>query len=173
MRLIQSLQHWRYSPKNLAGHRPLVLFPRLSQALRQNAAQELGFIFLSYLSSPLILRDATPFNDSPNHRSPRLASSASSARSRRSSKNADDWPMKSPMAVRNFRAPVAAPSVAVGRTIEHAGSFRLRNTVGSGMMRLVWNSSPPSGDEFRSGNTSIESFGSVKAGALPALSLQV
>ncbi len=81
--------------------------------------------------------------------------------------------MKSPIAVRNFSAPIAAPLVAVGRTIEHAGRLRLRNMVGSGMIRLVWNSSPPSGGELRSGNTSVESFGSVRAGALPALSLQV
>ncbi len=35
---------------------------------------------------------------------PRLASSASSARSRMNAKNSGDWPMKSPMAVRKFRA---------------------------------------------------------------------
>jgi hypothetical protein len=104
---------------------------------------------------------------SANHRPRRLASSASSARSRSNSKNVDDWPMKSPIAVRNFSAPMAAPSVAVGRTIEHAGSFRLKNSVGSGMIRLVWNSSPPNGEELRSGNTSVESFGSVRAGAFP------
>ena len=43
------------------------------------------------------------------------------------------------MAVRNVRAPMAAPFVPVGRTIEHAGSCLLRNTVGSGMIRFVWN----------------------------------
>ena len=61
--------------------------------------------------------------------------------------------MKSPMSVRNFAAPVAAPLVTVGRTIEHAGRLRLRNIVGSGMIGLVWNSSPPRGGELRSGNT--------------------
>ena len=81
--------------------------------------------------------------------------------------------MNKPMSVRNFSAPIAAPFVAVGRTIEHVGSFRLKKIVGSGMIRLVWNSSPPSGDELRSGKTSDGSFGSVRAGALPALSLQV
>ena len=77
--------------------------------------------------------------------------------------------MNSPMSVRNFSAPIAAPLVAVGRTIEHAGSFRLKNIVGSGMIRLVWNSSPPSGDELRSGNTSEESFGSVRARCVACL----
>ena len=68
---------------------------------------------------------------------PRLASSASSARSFRTAKNAGDWPMKSPMSVRNFTTPFAMPFVPVGRIIEHGGSFRLRNGHGSGMIRLV------------------------------------
>jgi hypothetical protein len=41
--------------------------------------------------------------------------------------------------------------------------------VGSGMIRLVWNSSPPNGGELRSGNTN-PFVGSVRGGALPALS---
>jgi hypothetical protein len=41
------------------------------------------------------------------------------------------------MAVRNFAAPIAAPFVPVGRTIEQTGKLRLRNMVGSGMIRLV------------------------------------
>ena len=56
--------------------------------------------------------------------------------------------------------------------IEHFGNLRFRNTVGSGMIRLVWNSSPPNGGALRSGNTS-PLVGSVSGGALPALSLQV
>src|SRR5579864_2448620 len=68
---------------------------------------------------------------------PRLASSASSARSFRNSKKACDWPMKSPMSVRNFTTPFAIPFVSVGRMIEHGGSLRLRNGHGSGMIRLV------------------------------------
>src|SRR5216684_4057927 len=105
--------------------------------------------------------------------SSRRASSASSARSLRNAKNPFDWPMKSPLAVRNLAAPIAAPFVRVGRTIEHVGNCRLRNTVGSGMIRLVWKSSPPKGAALRFGNTSVGSLGSVKAGALPALSCHV
>src|SRR5208337_1104652 len=107
----------------------------------------------------------------------RWASSASSARSRRYAKNSCDWPMKSPSAVKALRAPIAAPFVAVGRMIEHAGSCLLRNTVGSGMIRLVWKSSPPNGEEFRSGKVTFTpvtgSTTSGSCGALPALSCQV
>src|SRR5438552_1296267 len=53
------------------------------------------------------------------------------------SENAGDWPIKRPIAVRNLSAPVAAPFVCVGRTIEHAGRSRRRNAVGSGMIRFV------------------------------------
>ena len=81
--------------------------------------------------------------------------------------------MNRPISFKNLTTPIAAPLVSVGRTIEHVGSFRLKNMVGSGMIRLVWNSSPPSGGELRSGKTKEESFGSVRAGAFPALSLQV
>src|SRR5690242_9058458 len=73
----------------------------------------------------------------------RRASSASSAKSRRKAKNAFDWPMKSPMAVRKLRAPIAAPFVPVGRMMEHTGNDGLRNGQGSGMIRLVLKSSPP------------------------------
>jgi hypothetical protein len=45
--------------------------------------------------------------------------------------------MKSPIAVRNFAAPIAAPFVAVGRTLEHVGSFRLKKMVGSGMISRI------------------------------------
>src|SRR6266481_1615644 len=102
----------------------------------------------------------------------RLAASAASARSRRSSKNADDWPMNNPSAVSALAAPIAAPLVWVGRMIEHTGNFRLRNGHGSGMIRLVWKSSPPKGGALRSGKTN-PFVGSVRAGALPALSSQV
>src|SRR5205807_297048 len=107
---------------------------------------------------------------------PRLASSASSARSRMNAKNSGDWPMKSPMAVRKFTTPVAIPFVWVGRMIETTGSFRLRNGHGSGMIRLVRKSSPPNGGEFRSGkvtDTPVTGSTAVKGGALPALSDQV
>lgn len=53
------------------------------------------------------------------------------------------------------------------------GNFRLRNGLGSGMMRFVWYVSPPNGDELRSGKTRVGFVGSVKAGALPTLSCQV
>jgi len=62
--------------------------------------------------------------------------------------------------------------VMLWRTIETTGNFRLRKIVGSGMIRLVWKSSPPNGGELRSGNTS-PFVGSVTGGALPALSIQV
>ncbi len=47
--------------------------------------------------------------------------------------------MNSPMAVRNFSAPVAAPVVFVGRITEHTGRLVLMKGQGSGMIRLVWN----------------------------------
>src|SRR6266567_2335135 len=80
------------------------------------------------------------------------------------------------MAVRKFRAFVAIPSVSVGRITEQGGSFRLRKGHGSGMMRLVWKSSPPNGGEFRSGkvtDTPVTGSLAVNAGAFPALSAQV
>ncbi len=46
---------------------------------------------------------------------------------------------------------MAAFLVSVGRITEQAGSFRLRKGQGSGMIRLVWKSSPPNGGELRSG----------------------
>ena len=58
--------------------------------------------------------------------------------------------MNSPLAVKALTAPIAAPWVSVGRMIEQTGNFRLRKTVGSGMIRLVWKSSPPNGGELRS-----------------------
>src|SRR5439155_18889185 len=98
---------------------------------------------------------------------PRLAASASTANWCRSSKNWGDWPINSPSAVSAFTAPIAAPLVLVGRTIEHRGNFRLRNGQGSGMIRLVSNTSPPNGASFRLGNTKSELVGSVSGGALP------
>src|SRR6202521_3897254 len=97
----------------------------------------------------------------------RTAKSASIARVRMKLKKSFDWPMKSPSAVRAFSAPMAAPLVWVERMIEHAGSFRLRNAVGSGMIRLVWKSSPPNGGEFRSLNVTLTPVtGSTTAGNL-------
>src|SRR6266568_5694558 len=84
--------------------------------------------------------------------------------------------MKSPMSVRNLTTPIAMPLVAVGLITEHRGSLRLMNGQGSGMIRFVWNSSPPKGDEFRSGkvtDTPVTGSTAVKGGALPALSAQV
>ena len=73
------------------------------------------------------------------------------------------------MAVRNFAAPRAEPSVLVGRMTEHLGNFRSRKLVGSGMIRFGWNTAPLA---FRSGNVSPV-LGSVSGGALPALSCHV
>src|SRR5215469_4808070 len=78
--------------------------------------------------------------------------------------------MNSPSAVNALTAPMAAPTVLVGRTIEQGGNFRSRNGQGSGMIRFVWYDSPPKGGELRSGNTKPAS---VSGGALPALSCQV
>src|SRR5579862_3625642 len=81
--------------------------------------------------------------------------------------------MNRPSAVSALTAPIAAPTVSVGRMMEHTGNVRLRNGHGSGMIRLVWKISPPNGVELRSGNTRLGLVGSVKGGALPALSCQV
>src|SRR5258706_16255695 len=107
----------------------------------------------------------------------RTARSASIARVRMKLKNSFDWPMKRPSAVRAFSAPMAAPLVWVGRMIEHAGSFRLMNAVGSGMIRLVWKSSPPNGEAFRLGKVTCTpvtgSTTSCNTFMFPALSDQV
>ena len=84
--------------------------------------------------------------------------------------------MKRPISVRNLTTPMAMPSVSVGRMIEQTGRFLLMNGHGSGMIRLVWNSSPPNGAEFKSGNVTVLLFTGSKAvtcGQLPALSDQV
>src|SRR5438270_5688593 len=107
---------------------------------------------------------------------PRLAASASCARLRSTLKNAGDCPINKPIAVRKLTTPIAIPLVSVGRMIEHTGSFRLRNGHGSGMIRFVWNSSPPKGGEFRSGkvtDTLVTGSTAVSGGAFPALSAQV
>src|SRR6478672_10787537 len=92
---------------------------------------------------------------------PRWAASAAAASSLRNEKKAGDCPMNSPIAVRNFSAPVAAPVVFVGRITEHAGKLVLIKGQGSGMIRFVWNicrtaepRAPVLGSipEFRSGN---------------------
>src|ERR1035437_8151533 len=91
-------------------------------------------------------------------------------------KNPDDCPMKSPIAVRKLTTPMAMPFVSVGRMMEHGGSLRLRKGQGSGMIRLVWKSSPPNGEEFKSGNVTeapVTGSFAVSGGALPALSAQV
>ena len=77
------------------------------------------------------------------------------------------------MSVRNLATPIAMPLVSVGRMIDTAGNLRPSQlVVGSGMIRLVWKSSPPNGGLLRSGNTS-PLVGSRSGGALPALSAQV
>jgi len=89
--------------------------------------------------------------------------------------------MKSPIAVRNLTAPVAAPVVFVGRITEHTGRLVLMKWQGSGMIKLVWNicltASPldPSLGflpELRSGKVKLL-VGSVSGGALPAVSENV
>src|SRR5215469_5402811 len=80
------------------------------------------------------------------------------------------------MAVRKLTTPMAIPLVSVGRMIEHGGSLRLRNGHGSGIIKFVWNNSPPKGEEFRSGkvtDTPVTGSTAVNEGALPALSDQV
>ena len=69
----------------------------------------------------------------------------------------------------NPSAVIAAAAVSVGRMIETIGNLRSRKIVGSGMIRLVWVSSPSA---FRSGKVSPV-VGSVSGRALPALSCQV
>jgi len=105
---------------------------------------------------------------------PRWAASAFTAKSCRIVKNSGGWPMNSPPAVQALTVATAPPLPpgSVGRIIETTGNLRLRKTVGSGMIRLVWKSSPPKGEALRFGNTN-PLMGSVSAGALPALSCQV
>src|SRR5262252_4061469 len=107
---------------------------------------------------------------------PRWAASAAWARPVIYVKNAFDWPMNSPMAVRKLSAPMAAPAVFVGRTTEHAGRLALMNGQGSGMIRLAWNISltaaslaPVLGSTplLRSGNVRLL-VGSMSGGAFPA-----
>jgi hypothetical protein len=50
--------------------------------------------------------------------------------------------MKRPSLVKALTVPMAVPSVSVGRMIETIGNLRSRKIVGSGMIRLVWVSSP-------------------------------
>src|SRR5262249_56459312 len=69
-------------------------------------------------------------------------------------------------------APKTLLSVETGRMIEHTGRLGSRNGHGSGMIRLVWKSSPPNGGLLRSGKVSPV-LGSVRGGALPALSCHV
>src|SRR2546430_1864985 len=88
----------------------------------------------------------------------RVASSACSASSPTTLKNSLDWPMNSPSAVKPLTvatAPKIEGSVETGRMIETAGNFRLRNGHGSGMIKLVWKSSPPKGDTLRFGNVRV------------------
>ena len=52
--------------------------------------------------------------------------------------------MNSPHVCEELHRPIAAPVVAVGRMIEHLGSFRLRNIVGSGHDQVRLEFSPES-----------------------------
>jgi hypothetical protein len=81
------------------------------------------------------------------------AASAAWAKSFKAAKNCCDCPRNSPVSVKNLTAPMAAPSVSVGRTIEQTGNFRSRNIVGSGMIRFVEKSSPPKGGFYNSRGT--------------------
>src|SRR6516162_4961371 len=104
---------------------------------------------------------------------PRLAASASAARSLSSSKNCGDWPLKSPMAVKKLTTPMAIPLVSVGRMIEHFGRLGLRNGQGSGIIKLFLRISPA---PLRSGNVKpLVGSVTLKGGetAAPALSCQV
>src|SRR5260221_13416982 len=83
----------------------------------------------------------------------RRAASAASASSRRNAKNAGDWPRNNPSSVSAITAPIAAPMVAVGLMIDTTGNIRFRKTVDSGMIRLVWKSSPPNGGGLRVGKS--------------------
>jgi len=101
------------------------------------------------------------------------AASASRANCSMYAKNAGDWPMKSPISVKNRRAPMAAPWVFVGRMIETIGRLRSRNGHGSGMIKLLFRSSLAT---LKSGNvteTPVIGSTAVSGGALPALSDQV
>src|SRR5437763_14325860 len=71
---------------------------------------------------------------------PRQAASAACANALRTAKNAGDWPMNSPSAVKALTVATAAPAPAdvVGRMIETAGNLRLRQAVGSGRIRVGW-----------------------------------
>src|SRR4030095_5129030 len=80
---------------------------------------------------------------------PCLALSASCASWVIYAKNAGDWPMKSPMFVRNCSAPIATPCVLVGRMIETIGRLLSRNGHGSGMISAL---SKSSSSTSRSGN---------------------
>src|SRR4051794_28997545 len=99
----------------------------------------------------------------------RCAASAASASALTPAKKSGDCPSNRPMAVRNFAAPMAAPSVLVGRMIEQLGNLRSRNFVGSGMSRFGLYSDPGT---FRSGNVSPV-VGSVSGGELPPMSCHV
>src|SRR2546425_6842284 len=104
---------------------------------------------------------------------PCLAWSACCASSVIYAKNAGDWPMKSPMFVRNVRAPMATPSVLVGRMIETIGRLVSRNGHGSGMIRFFLNSLLLTSKSGNVTDTPVTGSTAVKGGALPALSCQV
>ena len=102
-----------------------------------------------------------------------LAKSAARAKFWRVAKKAGDWPMKSPMSVRNLTTPMATPFVSVGRMIETMGRLRSRNGHGSGMIRALSKSSFSTSRSGKVTETPVTGSTAVKGGALPATSDQV
>src|ERR1700721_1181487 len=90
--------------------------------------------------------------------------------------------MNNPSFFKLCSAAIAPPAVSVGRMMETMPNFLFRKNVGSGMIRLVWNSSATFGsvDPLRFGNVTVAPVEpgnpvsvSVRRIALPALSCQV
>jgi len=74
--------------------------------------------------------------------------------------------MKSPSAISPLMAPIATPSVSVGRMIEIRGNLLAeRNGHGSGMIKLVWKSSEPK--LLSLGKTRLVLLGSVRGDGNP------
>src|SRR5260370_41473786 len=69
--------------------------------------------------------------EGPRGYTPRWAMSARVAKSVSVAKNAGDWPVKSPLAVRALAAAMAAPCLSVGRMVDKIGMVLLSKMVGS------------------------------------------
>src|SRR5437764_449633 len=100
----------------------------------------------------------------------RRAASASCASWVIYAKNAADWPMNSPIFVKNSRVFMATCCVLVGRMIEQRGRFELKNGHGSGMIRFFFSSWLGTSRSGKVTETPVTGSTAVKAGALPALS---